>query len=215
MQSPQPSAQLIEWDPARLVWADVSHWHPLQDAPAYAAANQAGLIGIKIAQDGAPAALGGSMLAAAEAAGLIVVGYEYGDVNPEEFLRVFPPRAGRIPCLDFEGDGITIELAARWIDVVTAAYGRSPWFYAGVNWAEAGAPLGTPMAKCRWWGPQYGPRLRMRPGVGVPVAWQFSQGLGGPPDCPLEHAGVKGRCDLNSLLVEIGELKSMAGIPVT
>lgn len=212
----RPSAgSIIDWDPTLLTWADCSHWHPLQDAQAYAAANHAGLVGIKVSQGSSPAALGGSMVAAAEASGLIVVGYEYGPMHPDAFLKLFPPRPGRIPCLDFEGDGITVALAEAWIRAVATAYGRQPWFYAGVNWTQAGAPEHTAMASCPWWGPQYGPHLRVPRGVGKPVAWQYSEGVGGPPHATLEHVGVKGKCDMNALLVGLDELHAMAGLGVT
>jgi hypothetical protein len=206
----------IEWDPSRQLWADVNRWHPLTDVAAYAAANKLGLIGVKVAEGSTPGKGGAETIAAAEAHGLMVVGYQFGAANPEAFLALFPPKPGRIPCLDFEGSTATVELASAWIQKVRAAYGRAPWFYAGNNWTGAGSPVGTPMQGCPWWGPQYGPHLRVLRGVGKPVAWQYAGGQGGPDGAPTHHPGIApGQCDMNCLLVSRDELLAMAGLPVS
>lgn len=208
---------LIEWDPHRPVFADVSHWHPLLSAALYAQSSVSGVIGVKISQNGQPADMAVAMVQAAEAQGLLVVGYQYGTADPGGFLRLFPPAPGRIACLDFEGQtagGAAGVLAAEvFVDVVGAAYGRPPWFYAGANWKLAGEPEGSGLSFCPWWGAQYGPHLRVLRGLGAPVAWQYTDGVGGPDGAPRRHAGVKGACDMSCLLVSTERVREMAGLP--
>jgi len=205
---------VIEWDPARPVWADCNRYHPLVDPDAYAAACGCGLLGVKVSEGGLVAKTGQTAIEAAEARGLIVVGYEYGAADPERFLELFPPKPGRLPCLDFEGKNATLELAEKWVAEVTAAYGRPPWFYAGFMWRALGQPEDTALAACPWWGAQYGPHLRMMRGVGKPVAWQFRGGSTvGPDGAPMTMPGIAGPgpCDLSALLCSIEELWAMAG----
>lgn len=215
----KPSAVIIEWDPARLAWADVNHYHPLLSPQQYAESSRCGFIGIKISQDGRPADMGVQMVQAAEQHGLAVVGYQYGTRDPDGFLKLFPPREGRIACLDFEGDSATagdIGAAEAFTRRVGEAYGRPPWFYAGgVEWRRAGEPEGTAMSQLPAWCAQYGPHLRVMHGLGRPVAWQYSDGLAGPETGARWHAGVKGTCDMSVFLVPLDEIRDMADIERT
>lgn len=210
---------IVEWDGTRPVFADVNHHHPLLSPAHYAEMSACGLIGVKVSQDGAPADMGVQMVQAAERAGLVVLGYQFGPRDPDGFLKLFPPGEGRIPCLDFEGEHAVgpgaIARAEAFVRAVEAAHGRGVWFYAGREWSLAGEPGDTAMALCPWWGPQYGPHLRVRRGVGRPVAWQFSDGVGGPEGAPRWHAGVRGACDMSALLITIDEMRLMAGIERT
>jgi hypothetical protein len=207
-------AQVISWDPTLPVWADVNRYHPLVSASDYAQANKAHLIGVKISQGAAPGHNGHTAVAAAELFGLIVVGYEYGPTHPDVFLKLFPPKPGRIPCLDYEGSELSVAAAELWIQTVRAAYGRAPWFYGGERWVAAGEPINTAVAGCPWWAPEYASHLRVLRGVGKPIAWQFSNGVAGPPNSPRNHSGVEGNCDLSVLLCGGSELRLMAGLPV-
>ncbi len=204
----------IEWVPefAEHVFADVSHWHPLVDADAYASASKPGLIGIKVADCGLPARLGSEMVLAAEARGLIVVGYQYGCTNPERYLELFPPQSGRIHCVDFEGATATLANVEHCIDVLERATGRPPWLYfGGEEWRRCKQPAGTSVARCPSWQSQYGPHLRPLPHVGKLVAWQFRAGDAGPQEAPKGHAGVDEACDLSTLFCSPDDLWSMAG----
>jgi len=206
----------LEWEPemAEHVWADVSHWHPLIDADAYGAANKPGLIGIKVAECGLPARMGREMVLAAEARGLIVVGYQYGCTNPERFVELFPPKPGRIHCIDFEGTTATLANLEHCIEVIEAQTGRAPWLYfGGQEWRRCSQPAGTGVERCPSWQSQYGPHLRPLQNVGKLVAWQYSGGTNdGPEGAPKEHAGVSGPlCDMSTLLCSLEELWLMAG----
>lgn len=206
----------IDWRPemADALWADVSHWHPLVNADAYATANKVGLIGIKVADCGLAARLGAEQCAAAEARGLIVVGYQYGCTHPEQFIELWPSKPGRIRCFDFEGLTANLKNVEHCIAVAEQADGRLPWIYfGGEEWRRCGQPAGTAVARCPSWQSQYGPHLRPLPNVGPLVAWQARGGsTAGPAGMPMSHPGVgEGPCDLSVLLITVEELWKMAG----
>ena len=198
----------IVFDPARPQFVDVSHYHPIVDFAAYVAATRAGALGFKVTEGSYLDPTANDHLAGAEAAGLVCIGYEYGLVNVNTFLRCFPPKAGRIPVLDFEGASLSVTGAEAWIKVVKAAYGRYPWFYGHNEWLTQGAPPETEVANCPYWGARYGGPLEIPNGVGKPVAFQFTDGSSGPS--PHTFSGVLGNCDVNMLLIEPAELRALS-----
>jgi hypothetical protein len=199
---------IIAFDPTRPRFADVSHYHPVVDFVAYAAAAGAGALGFKVTEGSYLDPRANEHLAGAEAAGLVCIGYEYGLLNVNTFLRCFAPKAGRIPVLDFEGASISVAAAEAWIKAVNAAYGRYPWFYGHNEWIAQGAPAGTEVSNCPYWGARYGGPLEIPNGVGKPVAFQFTDGSNGPQ--PHGFAGVSGNCDVNMLVIEPAELPALA-----
>lgn len=198
----------IAFDPTRPQFVDVSHYHPVVDFAAYAAATGAGALAFKVTEGSYLDPTANDHLAGAEAAGLVCIGYEYGLVNVNTFLSCFPPKAGRIPVLDFEGASLSVSGAEAWIKAVQAAYGRYPWFYGHNEWIAQGAPAGTEIANCPYWGARYGGPLEIPNGVGKPVAFQFTNGSSGPS--PHLFAGVSGNCDINMLIVDPPELRALA-----
>lgn len=204
----------VEWDPNRPTWADANHWHPVTDWDAYSRANVPRLVGFKVSEANLVPRLAPKWLEEAERRGLIVVGYCFGTHGVERFLEVFPPKPGRIPCLDFEGTTATVASAEAWIRRVASAYGRRPWFYGRSKWMQVGAPEGTEVAGCPAWVSQYGPRLNVPRGLGEVVAWQVSDGIHGPKDVRT-HPGIEGPCDMNVLLCSIERLHQMAGLDVS
>jgi lysozyme len=199
----------ITFDPTRPQFADVNHYHPVIDFGAYADATGAGALGFKVTEGSYLDPTANSHLAGAEAAGLVCIGFEYGLVNINTFLRLFPPKAGRIPVLDFEGASISVAGAEAWIRAVQAAYGRYPWFYGHNEWMAQGSPAGTEVSNCPYWGARYGGPLEIPAGVGKPAAFQFTNGSDGPK--PHDFAGVAGNCDVNMLIIEPTELRALAG----
>lgn len=200
----------IAFDPAQPQFVDVSHYHPVVDFGAYAQAATAGALAFKVTQGSYLDPTANGHLAAAEAHGLVCVGFEYGLANVNTFLSTFAPRAGRIPVLDFEGASISVAAAEAWIMAVQSAYGRFPWFYGGSQWVALGAPSGTAVSQCPYWGARYGAPLEVPNGVGPPYAFQFTDGVNGPT--PHTFPGVSGNCDVNSLLVSLGDLRASAGL---
>lgn len=198
-----PRAATYIFDSKLPRFADVNHYHPVRSFALYKAACTIALLGVKICQGTIPARLGQEMVSRAEEAGLKVLGYAFGCESPETFLRYLPPKEGRIPCLDFEGDTATPAAAEHWVDVVSKAYGRMPWFYPSYVWLERGAPADTLMSQCRCWGSEYREMWRVPPNVGVPVAWQFTDGIRGPASAPRVFPGI-GACDVSVLLDENG-----------
>lgn len=198
----------IAFDPARPRFADVSHYHPVVDFAAYSAAAGARALGFKVTEGSYLDPTANKHLAGAEAAGLVCIGYEYGLLNVNTFLRTFAPKAGRIPVLDFEGASISVAAAEAWIKVVKSAFGRYPWFYGHNEWIARGAPANTEVSNCPYWGARYGGPLEIPNGVGKPVAFQFTDGSHGPQ--PHGFAGVSGNCDVNMLVVEPAELRALA-----
>lgn len=201
----------IVYDPTRPQFADASHYHPVVDFGTYSQSAGAGALAFKVTEGSYLDPTVSSHLAGAESHGLICVGYEYGLVNVNAFLSSFPPAAGRIPVLDFEGASISVAGAEVWIRTVRAAYGRYPWFYGHTEWNAQGAPVGTEVQNCPYWGARYGGPLEVPTGVGTPVAFQFTDGNFGPQ--PHSFPGVAGNCDINMLLVEPSELRTLAGLP--
>lgn len=199
----------VSFDPTRPQFADVSHYHPVIDFARYAAATGAGALAFKVTEGSYLDPTANGHLAGAEAAGLVCIGYEYGLVNVDTFLGRFPPRAGRIPVLDFEGASISVAGAEAWIRAVQTAYGRYPWFYGRNAWTAQGAPADTEVANCPYWGARYGGPLPIPAGVGTPVAFQFTNGSDGPT--PHDFPGVAGNCDVNMLIIEPAELRALAG----
>jgi lysozyme len=199
---------VIPFDPTRPQFVDVSHYHPIVDFAAYAAATGARALGFKVTEGSYLDPATNDHLAGAEAAGLVCIGYEYGLVNVNTFLGCFPPKAGRIPVLDFEGASLSVSGAEAWIKVVQAAYGRYPWFYGHSEWLAQGAPGGTEIANCPYWGARYGGPLEIPNGVGQPVAFQFTDGSNGPS--PHIFPGVSGNCDVNMLIIEPAELPALS-----
>lgn len=199
---------MITFDPNRPIFADVNHWHPLLDIREYIKHCSAKCIGIKISEGNFIAQHAMGYLQLAEQHGLIVIGYNYG-LNSSVFLNAFPPKPGRIPCLDFEGNSLSISGAEVFINQVNREWGRLPLFYAGSCWRALGQPTGTVVEQCPYWGPQYGHKLIPPNGVGNPIAWQFTDGKFGPG--PKKFPGI-GTCDINSLLVSQDELRIIAGL---
>ncbi|HXU03345.1 MAG TPA: GH25 family lysozyme [Polyangia bacterium] len=199
----------IAFDPSKPRFADVSHYHPVASFSDYTRATDAKALAFKVTEGSFLDPTTNKHLAGAEQHGLVAIGFEYGLVNVKFFLQNFPPKEGRIPVLDFEGASISIAAAEAWIRTVKGAYGRYPWFYAGREWRERGAPTGTEMENCPFWGARYGKPLEVPRGVGKPVAFQFTDGKDGPE--PHQFAGVVGNCDVNMLLVTAQELRDMAG----
>lgn len=198
----------IAFDPARPQFVDASHYHPVIDFAAYAAAAGAGTLAFKVTEGSYLDPTANDHLARAEAAGLICIGYEYGLLNVNTFLQCFGPKAGRIPVLDFEGASISIAAAEAWIKAVKAAFGRYPWFYGHSEWIAQGAPSGTEVANCPYWGARYGGPLEIPNGVGTPVAFQFTDGSYGPQ--PHTFPGVSGNCDINMLIIDLPALRALA-----
>ncbi len=201
---------VIAYDPTRPQFVDASHWNPVVDFGAYAQATGAHALGFKVTQGSYLDPTADEHLAGAEGQGLICIGFEYGLVNVNKFLKCFPPRPGRIPVLDFEGASISVAGAEAWIRAVKSAYGRSPWFYGHNEWLAQGAPTGTEVQQCPYWGARYGGPLEIPNGVGKPVAFQFTDGSAGPQ--PHSLPGVAGNCDVNMLVIEAAELRVLADL---
>jgi len=201
----------IAYNPDRPQFVDASHYHPVIDFGAYAQATGAHALGFKVTQGSYLDPTADDHLAGAEQHGLICIGFEYGLVNVNTFLRYFPPRPGRIPVLDFEGASISVAGAEAWIRAVKTAYGRYPWFYGHTEWLAQGAPAGTEVQQCPYWGARYGGPLEIPNGVGRPVAFQFTDGSAGPR--PHSFLGVAGNCDINMLVIEPAELRALADLP--
>ena len=201
----------IAFDPARPQFVDASHYHPVVNFGAYAQAASAGALAFKVTEGSHLDPTANDHLAGAEQQGLICIGYEYGLLNVNTFLRYFPPKPGRIPVLDFEGASVSVAAAEAWIRVVQTAYGRHPWFYGHSEWIAQGAPAGTEIQNCPYWGARYGGPLEIPNGVGKPVAFQFTDGRYGPQ--PHTFPGISGNCDINMLIIEPAALRVLADLP--
>lgn len=198
----------VRFDPKSPRFADVSHYHPVRDFGAYARAASAGALGFKVSQGTWVDPTASEHLSGSEAQNLIAIGYAYGTDSVETFLRAFPPKPGRIPVLDFEGT-VTVAGAESWISAIQSAWGRYPWFYGREVWIRCGQPSDTLIAQCPFWGAEYGDVLTTPNGVGMPVAFQFSDGQSGP--LPHEFAGI-GVCDVDMLVCTVAELAAFAGL---
>jgi GH25 family lysozyme M1 (1,4-beta-N-acetylmuramidase) len=201
---------VFPYDPSAPQFVDVSHYHPVIDFGAYVQAAKGAALAFKVTEGSYLDPTANAHLDGAEQHGLIAIGYEYGLLNVNSFLQYFSPKPGRIPVLDFEGASISVSAAENWISAVKAAYGRYPWFYGHAEWLAQGAPTGTEVQNCPYWGARYGGPLEIPAGVGTPVAFQFTDGSAGPQ--PHTFPGVSGNCDVNMLIVSQGELRASAGL---
>ena len=201
---------VIAYDPARPQFVDASHYHPVINFGVYAQATAANALAFKVTEGSYLDPTANAHLAGAEQHALVCIGYEYGLLNVNTFLQYFPPKPGRIPVLDFEGASISVAAAEAWIRAVKAAYGRYPWFYGHAEWVTQGAPVGTEVEQCPYWGARYGGPLEIPSGVGKPVAFQFTDGSYGP--LPHSFPGVSGNCDVNMVVVEPAELRALADL---
>jgi hypothetical protein len=202
---------VIAYDPTKPQFVDASHYHPVTDFGAYVRAASARALAFKVTEGSYLDPTANEHLAGAEQHGLICIGYEFGLLNVNTFLQRFPPRPGRIPVLDFEGASISVAAAEAWIRAVQAAYGRYPWFYGHAEWIAQGAPVGTEVQKCPYWGARYGGPLEIPAGVGEPVAFQFTDGSYGP--APHTFPGILGNCDINMFAVDVDRLRVLAELP--
>jgi lysozyme len=200
----------VAFDPSGPQFVDASHYHPVLDFGAYTQATKAGALAFKVTEGSYLDPTANDHLVGAEQHGLVCIGYEFGLVNVNTFLRYFPPKPGRIPVLDFEGASLSVTAAEAWINAVKAAYGRYPWFYGHSEWVARGAPVDTVVSLCPYWGARYGGPLIVPPGVGRPYAFQFTDGSAGPQ--PHAFSGVSGNCDINMLAVSPAELRENAGL---
>ncbi len=203
-----PPYRLLNFDPQWPRWADVNHWHPVEDWAAYVAACEPKLIGIRINDGLAEADQAQTMLKEAEQCALRVVGYSYGTAAPRAFLRLFPPATSRIPCLFYEGATANVRAAEQWVNVVAAVYGRLPLIYSSAYaWAKPSDPVlgSSVLRRCSWWGAGYSSLLRIPRIFAKAVAWQMTDGLNGPQGVSRVFAGI-GTCDQSALLVPVEDL---------
>jgi lysozyme len=203
----------VVFDPSAAQFVDASHYHPVIDFGAYAQASAAQALAFKVTEGSYLDPTVNAHLAGAEQHGLVCIGYEFGLVNVNTFLTTFPPKPGRIPVLDFEGASISVAAAEAWVLAVKSAYGRYPWFYGHTEWVSAGQPKDTVISLCPYWGARYGGPLQVPDGVGLPFAFQFTDGSQGPQ--PHSFPGVSGNCDINMLLVSSSDLRANAGLGTT
>src|SRR5258706_16015224 len=98
---------MITFDPNRPMFADVNRWHPMLDIREYIKNCPAKCIGMKISEGNFIAQHAMAYLQTFEQHGLIVIGYNYGLSN-QVFMNAFPPKPGRIHCLDFDGNSLSV-----------------------------------------------------------------------------------------------------------
>jgi len=221
----------ILYDRSRPRFPDVNDGHPVIDwGTLLEALGPMRILGFKVGNGWLNDPMSDSAfeahLGGAESRGLIALGFWFGAHKVDDFLRVFPPKEGRIPCLDFEfprGHVITAqdaEDAIPFVDRLHDEWGRWPLFYGRRTWVEAGEPTGTDVERCPYWGAEYGPALRVPAGVGTPVLHQFAASSDGPePHFFPGVANVRLRPedpllgpDVNSVLVPFETLQEIAGI---
>jgi hypothetical protein len=164
----------------------------------------------------------------AESHGLVALGYWFGAHKVERYLSAFPPKEGRIPCLDFEFPRdpphvITsqdVDDATAFVVKIHDEWGRWPWFYGHATWITAGQPEGTEIENCPYWGPDYLGELTVPTGVGTPVVHQYAASSKGPR--PHFFPGVANGVDpdtgetlgpdMNCLLVPFEIIRQTAGL---
>jgi lysozyme len=201
----------IGLDRSRPSFADVNHRNPVVDWTACAsAASLAGALGFNVDDGPWEDPTFRAHLAGAEVHGLVAMGRVYSPAGIDEFLAGFPPRAGRVPVLDFDRSGLTPAEAETWIERVNAEWGRYPFFFGRSEWVAAGQPEDTLVAACPYWGPQEGQELDVPRGVGEVVAHRFTDGRTGPE--PHGFPGVLDHCGVSSLVVSPGRLRKLAGL---
>ncbi len=221
----------IRFDLSRPRFPDVNDGHPVIDwGKLLEALGPMRILGFKVGNGWLDDPMSDSAFEAhlegAESRGLLALGFWFGARKVDDYLRVFPPKEGRIPCLDFEFQRThTItpqdaEDAIPFVQRLHDEWGRWPVFYGRHTWIEAGQPTGTVIENCPYWGAQYGPALEVPAGVGTPVLHQFAASSGGPE--PHFFPGVKNvrlkpddpllGPDINSALVSFETLQAVAGI---
>jgi hypothetical protein len=205
---------IIQYVPSRPRFPDANEYHPVTNWPTLVKSlGETKILGFKVgngdlnnpASDPTfPAHLKG-----AEDNGLIALGYWWGPTKVDSYLKMFPPKDGRIPCLDFEGVNLNADLANTFVETLFKEWGRWPWFYGHETWIEHGRP-GTAVEKCFYWGSDYRGYLEMPSGVGTAIVHQYSASGKGP--LPHSFPGVSPNSDMNSLLLPFDKVRESAGL---
>lgn len=179
-------------------FVDVSHFHPVNDWPAYLASG-APALAFKVGGDAEDPTWKAHDQSAADH-DLVRLGYWLPPNPPgaaissaNDFLATFPPATGRIPVLDDEGY-ISLAWRAAFCATVAKAWGRACWYYG-----SEGRTAGKPYPK---WTAKYSATA---PSDGW-VLWQYSSSGTWP--------GVQGTCDLNQLAADkdVAWLRTQAGL---
>jgi hypothetical protein len=217
------------YDPARPRFPDVNEGHPVIDWDALVTAlGETRILGFKVGNgwldDPMSDSAFGTHLRGAESHGLLALGYWFGARKVDDFLSAFPPKEGRIPCLDFEftHDHAIVardaDDAAAFVETIHDEWGRWPWFYGRATWIAAGQPPDTSVQNCPYWGADYNGELPVPTGVGTPIVHQYAASSRGPSPHTFpgvanvvdQHGNVFGP-DMNSLLVPFETVRLTAG----
>jgi hypothetical protein len=210
----------VRYDPSRRKWPDANEYYPVEDWGKLNAAlrGPGGLqeapFGFKVGngdlQDPESDPYWDDHRNGADRNGLVSVGYWWGPAQMDKYLTMYPPKDGRIPALDFEGSHVNdVGWFARSAELLHREWGRWPLFYGGAGWRAHQKP-GTALENCFHWVPGYNGEFDPGIGVGPYVAHQFAASCRGPQ--PQSFPGVNPCCDMNTLLVPFGTVKTMAGL---
>ncbi len=142
------------------------------------------------------------------------IGYWWGPLQVESFLRAFPPLDGFVPAFDCEGHHVgarDIDLIEAFLTRVDEEWGQPCWFYGRRKWLDAGAPAGTAAENRPWWGSRYNTFIETSiQGLGPLTVWQYKGGdLSDPrPDgWPVNFPGVTTKSiDMNVLVPPFEEV---------
>jgi hypothetical protein len=225
----------IRFDRTRPRFPDVNEGHPVNDWDALV--RQLGstrILGFKVGNgwlhDPMSDSEFGAHLRGAENHGLIALGYWFGAQKVEDYLDAFPPKIGRIPCLDFEFQHFKhqpdhvitpqdADDAHTFVTRIHAEWGRWPFFYGHSTWTRAGEPTGTNVENCPYWGPDYLGELTVPAGVGTPVVHQYAASSKGPEPHFFsgvanfrDDDGILRGPDMNCLLVPFERIRQIAGL---
>ena len=217
----------IPYDSTRPRFPDVNEGHPVKDWNALLAAlGTTTILGFKVGNgwlnDPMSDSAFGAHFEGAESHGLLALGYWFGAQKVDRFLSAFPPKDGRIPCLDFEFqqghdiDGHDADDADAFVTKLHDEWGRWPCFYGHATWMTAGQPEGTAVENCPYWGSDYNGELTVPNGVGTPVIHQYAASSKGPEPHTFPGVGniiLDGKTlgpDMNSVLVPFASIEQLA-----
>jgi lysozyme len=192
--------------PINPLFVDLSHWDPAQN---YASVKADGIVAcIYKATEGSgytdPTYV--QQQQAAKAAGLKWGAYHFATASSttaqiDNFMRFASPDPDELFCLDWEDYGSnTMSLSAvkEWITEVETQLGREGQcvLYSGNTAKEAlGDRVDTFLGSRRLWLCQYGENPVWQRSWTSFWAWQFTDGISGPPPHTVDGIGA---CDINS-----------------
>ncbi len=165
----------MTYDPNAPRFPDVSHHNPVDNEALFKTTKPA-CLGFKVNEEGFTDPTWHAHDSLAFDMNIPSLGYEFAhNDSANDYLALFAPKEGRIPCGDFESGDLSLNEAEGWVTEVHKAWGRWPLVYAH-SWAMGKNIKDSALSNCPSWQATYGTSLTPVAGFASVVAWQYTDG---------------------------------------